>query len=239
MEANLENDLYFKHLIDEGVFKVLEDGTIINVSDNKICKRRSIKNTYQRINFRGKGIQAHRLVWIAFNGLIPYKIQINHKDGKKYNNHPSNLELATNKSNTQHAFDTGLNYISKKSRIKSKYRFLGEKNINSKISEPDVINIRKLYTDGVINVKEIQNTFNMCRRAVEKMLLGQTYAHVPFAIDKLTPKPGRKCRLDKNIANDIRIKYGSGNYTQEELANKYGVSRSSIKDILSYRSYKI
>lgn len=238
MDANLENDLYFKHLLDEGVFKVLEDGTIINVEAGRICKRSTLKNTYQRITFRGKGIQAHRLVWIAFNGLIPYKIQINHKDGKKYNNHPSNLELATNRTNTKHAFDNGLNYVSKKSRIKSSYRFIGEKNINSKISDSDVINVRRDYIDRNVTTETIQNTFNMSRRAVEKMLLGQTYKHLPFAVDKLTHKPGRKGKLNKNIADTIRKQYAAGDYSQAALAKKYGVARGSIKDIINYRSYK-
>ncbi len=52
----------------------------------------------------------HRLVgftWIE--NLDPKnKTQINHKDGKKYNNVYTNLEWCTGKENVNHAFDTGL-----------------------------------------------------------------------------------------------------------------------------------
>lgn len=236
-EVNLENDLYFKHLLDEGIFEVLNDGTIINVANNKVCKRKKIRNTYQRITYQGKGIQAHRLVWIAFNGPIPYKIQINHKDGKKYNNHPDNLELATNKENTQHAFDNGLNQVSNKAKAMSSKKLLGENNINSKITEKEVIEVRKAYNNGVIDIATIKTKYGMCRRAVENMLVGRTYKHVPFAIDKLKPM-GKKGKLNSSIANMIRKLYSTGKYTQKNLAEKYGVTRSSIKDILTYRSYK-
>lgn len=237
MEANLENDLYFKYLLDEGVFKVLADGTIINVIDNKVCKRKKIRNTYQRITYQGKGIQAHRLVWIAFNSLIPYKIQINHKDGKKYNNHPDNIELATNRENSQHAFDNGLNQVSNKAKAASSKRLLGENNINSKITEKEVIDVRKAYSSGILDIATIKSKYGMCRRSVENMLVGRTYNHVPFAVNRLK-STSKKGKLNSSIANTIRNLYSTGKYTQKNLAEKYGVTRSSIKDILTYRSYK-
>lgn len=54
-------------------------------------------------------IYAHRLVWLAFNGTIPKGMQINHKNGKKNNNHISNLELVTCSENIRHAYVSGLN----------------------------------------------------------------------------------------------------------------------------------
>lgn len=50
----------------------------------------------------------HRLVWEAFNGIIPTKMEINHKNGDKSNNQLSNLELVTSAENNQHAYATGL-----------------------------------------------------------------------------------------------------------------------------------
>lgn len=239
MEVNLENDLYFKYLLDEGIFKVLNDGTIVNTANDKVCKRKRIRNTYQRITYQGRGIQAHRLVWIAFNGLIPDRVQINHKDGKKYNNHPNNLELATNKENVQHAYNNGLNKVSDIAKVVSSKRLLGENNINSKISEKDVIEVRKAYSNETLGVEDIKIKYGMCRRAVENMLLGKTYKHVPFSINKLkTTTTGYKNKLDYNVADTIRKLYVTGKYTQNKLAEKYGVSRSSIRDILNNKSYK-
>ena len=46
---------------------------------------------------------AHRLVYQYFNGNIPKGMTINHKNGIKHDNHPKNLEVATNKYQMQHA----------------------------------------------------------------------------------------------------------------------------------------
>lgn len=54
---------------------------------------------------RTRSIQAHRAVYLVLVGLIPDSLLINHKDGDKHHNNPSNLEPATNQENTVHAKD--------------------------------------------------------------------------------------------------------------------------------------
>lgn len=54
-----------------------------------------------------KHIQIHRLTWLYFNGDIPDKIQINHKDLNKCNPNLDNLELVSQKENSIHAFKNG------------------------------------------------------------------------------------------------------------------------------------
>lgn len=53
-------------------------------------------------------VTAHRLVWTVLRGPIPQGLDINHIDGKKTNNHPSNLELATRSENILHSYRAGL-----------------------------------------------------------------------------------------------------------------------------------
>jgi hypothetical protein len=57
------------------------------------------------IDGRKASAAAHRLVWRHFNGRIPDGMTINHKDGNKINNEPSNLELATHAEQRRHAID--------------------------------------------------------------------------------------------------------------------------------------
>lgn len=45
----------------------------------------------------------HRLVWEAFNGEIPGRLEINHKDLDRANNRLENLELLTHRENVNHA----------------------------------------------------------------------------------------------------------------------------------------
>lgn len=44
----------------------------------------------------------HRLMWEAFNGPIPGRLEINHKDLNRSNNRLDNLELVTHQQNAQH-----------------------------------------------------------------------------------------------------------------------------------------
>jgi len=47
----------------------------------------------------------HRLVWEAFNGPIPGRLEVNHKNLDRADNRLENLELLTHKENVRHAFD--------------------------------------------------------------------------------------------------------------------------------------
>jgi len=47
----------------------------------------------------------HRLVWEAFNGQIPGRLEINHKNLDRADNRLENLELVSHQQNIQHAID--------------------------------------------------------------------------------------------------------------------------------------
>lgn len=47
----------------------------------------------------------HRLMWEAFNGPIPGRLEINHKNLDRADNRLENLELVTHQQNIQHAID--------------------------------------------------------------------------------------------------------------------------------------
>lgn len=49
--------------------------------------------------------RVHRLVWEAFNGPIPGRLEVNHKNLKRDDNRLENLELLTHRENVQHAHD--------------------------------------------------------------------------------------------------------------------------------------
>lgn len=79
----------------------------------------------------------HKLVANAFLGPRPLGMQVNHKDGNRKNNRLSNLEYLTCSDNMKHAFSTGL----------AKPR-LGEEHHGAKLTEEDVVRIRKRCAAG-------------------------------------------------------------------------------------------
>lgn len=85
------------------------------------------------VNLR-KSVVVHRLVLEAFVGPQPSPVhECNHKNGNKQDNHVGNLEWATPKENNEHAVATGLWHPN-----------LGEAHGRAKLTEKDVIEIRKL-----------------------------------------------------------------------------------------------
>jgi hypothetical protein len=47
--------------------------------------------------------RAHRVVWEAFNGPIPDRLEVNHRNLDRADNRLENLELMTHRENVQHA----------------------------------------------------------------------------------------------------------------------------------------
>lgn len=111
---------------------------------------------------------------------------------------------------------------------------IGENNINSKLTNNQVINIRKKYINNELTIIKIQKDYNLSRRTVENLLLGRSYEYLPFNIKKLN----HKIKLDKNDAINIRKLYKSKKFTQNKLAEQFNVSRSTIRDVVTYRTFK-
>lgn len=91
----------------------------------------------------------HRIVAEAFIPNPENKPEVNHIDGNKLNCCVENLEWVTRKENARHAQDTGL-YVQMK----------GEKHGKHKLTESDVLAIRKLISDGVV-MRVIAEQFNV------------------------------------------------------------------------------
>jgi hypothetical protein len=104
-------------LVKDRMFGVEPDGAIWRYKVRTIWGYRDIeprradriapigyRYIHAQIKRRQIAVPAHRIVWTVLRGPIPAGFEINHKDGDKANNHPSNLELVTPSENIRHSY---------------------------------------------------------------------------------------------------------------------------------------
>lgn len=134
----MENEIWEEIIGFEGCYEISNLGNVksvyrfVNGRNNQIPIREKIlkfgvnPSGYRYVNLRkhdiSKNTRVHRLVGIHF---IPNPLNLpclNHIDGNKINNLPSNLEWCTHRENCIHAWDTGLAKISDLSKETTRKR---------------------------------------------------------------------------------------------------------------------
>ena len=87
-------------------------GKVRHSRSGKVLEAKQAPNGYQRVSImirgRRKTMPVYLLVAEAFLGLRPERAVVNHIDGNKRHNEPSNLEWITIGENVQHAWRSGL-----------------------------------------------------------------------------------------------------------------------------------
>jgi hypothetical protein len=93
---------YPAYSMDDGAFNLDGDVLVVSsISENKTRVQTSVRG-YHVYCVGDKTKYFHRAVASHFWG--PSELLVNHKDGNKLNNHPSNLEYVNNKQNIHHYF---------------------------------------------------------------------------------------------------------------------------------------
>lgn len=121
------------------------------------------KTGYCYVALSSDGVQKkhliHRLVLLAFVG--PSDLQVNHIDGKKDNNALGNIEYVTCLENLRHCID-----------VLGKKR--GEKSGTAKLTEQDVLSIRK--DDRFL--KDIAKDYGVTLQAIHMVKARKNWSHV-------------------------------------------------------------
>jgi len=115
-----------------------------------------------------KWFMAHRLIAMAWIPQPADTVEINHIDGIKNNNHPSNLEWVSKARNVQHAFELGLNKPLR-----------GSTNGNAKLNERQVVEIKqelKNYRQGILT--ELGDKYGVSKQAIDLIHRGKNWAHI-------------------------------------------------------------
>lgn len=152
------------------------DGEIIKVKTGKTLSKFLVGiPAYYSVNFtiggKSKQQRLHRLIAMAWipNDDPVNKIQVNHKDGDKFNNSIENLEWVTPSQNQQHAIVSGL---------KGK----GEELYNSLLLDDQVHEICKLLVEGW-TTKELSEKYSVPRGIILQLRSGDAYVHIRSLYD--------------------------------------------------------
>jgi hypothetical protein len=121
-----------------------------------VCLRRENQNFNSYV---------HRLILEAFVGPRPEGMEACHNDGDKTNNHWNNLRWDTHKNNLAdrklHGTDSA-----------------GSKHGQSKLTEPEVLQIRALYKAGGIAQKELGKQFGVTPAVISRIINRKNWNHV-------------------------------------------------------------
>lgn len=119
----------------------------------------------------GKDITAleHRIVYCYFNDLLdmPENLYINHLNGIKTDNRIENLELVSHSDNLKHAY-----------RMKLRKSKRGEENPSSKLTEEEVIRIRRKLERNEKTVKEVSEKYKVSTTVIYKIRSGESWKHL-------------------------------------------------------------
>ncbi len=125
-------------------------------------------NGYGLFKVRSKTIRAHRFSWELANGKIPKGLQINHKCDNPACVNPDHLYAGTQKQNRQDAVKRGRTATGKSNGMYThpENRRTGEFNGNSKLTNMEMDNIRRLYKAGNVSMQNLGDEYGVSKQAI-------------------------------------------------------------------------
>ncbi|HAU33144.1 MAG TPA: hypothetical protein DCW76_02040 [Lysinibacillus sp.] len=125
-------------------------------------------NGYYHICLKCKKITVHSIIAFLTFGEKTIGLMVNHLNGIKTDNRPSNLEMTTNSGNLKHAYKLGL---SKAPRV------YGVNHGKSKLTNKKVLEIRSLLESGE-KQREIAKKYGISQSAVNQINQRRTWANI-------------------------------------------------------------
>lgn len=120
---------------------------------------------YGRIYFEHKRRGAHRVVYELTYGKIQNELYVCHKCNNPICCNPKHLYLGTQKDNLKQMIEDGRSHV-------------GEKHGLAKLTEEDVLKIRKMYSTGKYTLKTLGETFKTCFQNISDIINRKHWRHI-------------------------------------------------------------
>jgi len=126
-----------------------------------------VTHGYGKFTINGNRISAHRFSYEYHIGPIPDGLVVRHRCDNPSCVNPHHLEIGTQADNMRDRDERGRRKPPK-----------GSSHGCAKLTEPDVIEIRRLYADGELNQCEIAGIFNVNHRTVNHIVRRYSWRHL-------------------------------------------------------------
>lgn len=143
----IKNDDIIRDFLTDIRYRVLPAGEIqrFSLSKNKWARCESLNSSgYLYFCWKKRNLKSHRVVYQAFCGELDSSLHVNHKDGNKANNNPSNLELVSCSENQKHKGGSA-----------------------RKLCFSDAEKIRSLWNKGAYTQKKLAEKYQVSTRLIE------------------------------------------------------------------------
>lgn len=118
-------------------------------------------------NKNRRQVGVHRLIALAFIPNPDNLPEVDHIDNNRLNNHVSNLQWISHSDNVKKIpFEVG-----------SQAR-RGENNGRAKVTEKEVISIRKLFDENKFNISQLSRIFNIPWTTISHIVKRETWKHI-------------------------------------------------------------
>ncbi len=173
---------------------------------------------------------AHRWAYAMYHGEVPAGLWVLH--------HCDNPPCVAKK----HLY-IGKHSDNERDKIERKRYAHGERHGMARLSDDEVIGYRLMYKDGKMSAADISREIGMSAGMCAAMIGGKTWKHVPYAQDVSKERGqvrGVKVSLAKLDDEKIRIIRGdlARGISRLELARRFGVNKSTIRDIDNGNTWK-